>query len=79
MSPTLATTARLWRRRWVSVGAVVVALHVLLVVFVPLLPLQSPTAQDAAAVLQGMSRSHWLGTDDLGRDVLSRALWGGRP
>ena len=79
VNPTLATTAGSWHRRWLSVGAVVVAAHVLLVAFVPLLPLQSPTAQDAAAVLQGMSRSHWLGTDDLGRDVLSRALWGGRP
>ena len=56
-----------------------VAGHILLALFVPLLPLQSPTAQDAAAVLQGASGAHWLGTDDLGRDVLSRTLWGGRP
>jgi peptide/nickel transport system permease protein len=74
-----AATVVAWRRRWLSVGAVVVAAHLLLAVFVPLLPLQSPTAQDATAVLQGMSRAHWLGTDDLGRDVLSRTLWGGRP
>lgn len=67
------------QRRWASVGAAVVVGHLLLAVVVPLLPLQSVTAQDATAILQGASSRHWLGTDDLGRDVLARTLWGGRP
>lgn len=34
--------------------------------------------QDYSAILQGVSGAHWLGTDDLGRDVLSRLLYGAR-
>ena len=37
-----------------------------------------PTAIDMAAALEGPSAAHPLGTDALGRDMLSRALWGGR-
>lgn len=39
---------------------------------------QSPTAQDALSSLQGPSASHWLGTDDLGRDVFARTMAGAR-
>ena len=52
------------------------ALIVLLAVFGPLLAPHDPLAQDASALLQGPSGAHWLGTDDLGRDVLSRLLAG---
>lgn len=37
-----------------------------------------PERQDLAARLEGPNRSHLLGLDDLGRDVLSRLIWGGR-
>ena len=43
----------------------------------PLLPLD-PTGTDLAARWQGPSAAHWLGTDDLGRDYLSRVVYGGR-
>ncbi|MDR3467220.1 MAG: ABC transporter permease [Xanthobacteraceae bacterium] len=38
---------------------------------------QSPTAQDFNAMMAPMSAEHWLGADDLGRDVLSRLIHGG--
>src|SRR5690606_18171915 len=49
---------------------------VLLTAFGPLLAPQDPFAKDTTSMLQGPSVAHWLGTDDLGRDVLSRLLAG---
>ncbi len=43
----------------------------------PVVP-YSPTEYDLMSVLQPPGRSHWLGTDDRGRDVLSRMIWGSR-
>ena len=44
----------------------------------PLLAPYSPNAEDLTHVLAGPSARHWLGTDQLGRDVTSRLLYGGR-
>jgi len=55
-----------------------VGLMVLLAVFASLLPLKSPTFQDYSAVNIGPSLHHLLGTDDLGRDLLSRIAFGSR-
>jgi len=44
----------------------------------PLLAAYSPNAEDLTHVLAGPSARHWLGTDQLGRDVTSRLLYGGR-
>jgi ABC-type dipeptide/oligopeptide/nickel transport system permease subunit len=66
------------RRRLTVVGAVLVALEVLLAVLAPRLAPYPPNALDFASVLQPPSRAHWLGTDDLGRDILSRLLFGAR-
>jgi peptide/nickel transport system permease protein len=44
----------------------------------PLLSAYSPEATDPARVLDGSSAAHWLGTDELGRDLLVRLLHGGR-
>ncbi|GAA1855597.1 ABC transporter permease [Pseudonocardia ailaonensis] len=54
----------------------VLALVVLLAVFGPLLAPYDPLAQDGTALLQAPSAAHLLGTDNLGRDVLSRLLAG---
>jgi peptide/nickel transport system permease protein len=48
------------------------------VVAAPLLASYSPDAEDLTHVLAGPSVRHWLGTDQLGRDVTSRLLYGGR-
>lgn len=58
---------------WLAGGYVAAA--VVITVLVPVLPLQSPNDQDLANTLGPISGAHWLGTDDLGRDLVSRLLW----
>ncbi|MGH7392899.1 MAG: ABC transporter permease [Candidatus Rokuibacteriota bacterium] len=77
------TPARLmWLRfaanRGALVGAVVVALFVVVSVLAPWIAPYDPLAQDYTAAFQGPSWSHWLGTDSFGRDMLSRILYGAR-
>ena len=57
-------------------AAVVLGLIVVLAVFGPALAPFDPLEQDTAAILQGPSGTHWLGTDNVGRDVFSRLLAG---
>jgi len=59
-------------------GAVVISISVLSAVLVPVLPLQDPLYQDLANRLKPPSGDHLFGTDNYGRDVLSRVIWGGR-
>ncbi|MGH3097590.1 MAG: ABC transporter permease [Streptosporangiales bacterium] len=64
---------------WAGVLAMVLVAAVLLAVaFAPQLAPYDPMQQDIAARLQGPSSEHWLGTDTLGRDLLSRAIFGAR-
>ena len=60
------------------IGFALTLLLVLLALFAPLISPASPTAQNLPARLAPPSASHWMGTDDLGRDVLSRVLFGAR-
>ena len=62
----------------VWVAAALLALIVLSVVFSPWIAPYPPAAQDLTARLAPPSPAHWLGTDHLGRDTLSRLLDGGR-
>jgi peptide/nickel transport system permease protein len=66
------------RRGGRLVGLVVIALLVVLAVFGDSIAPYDPNAQDIAHRLQGPSGGHWLGTDHLGRDVLSRLIDGTR-
>ena len=59
-------------------SAVLIALVLLLAVFAPLIAPYGETEQDVLARLQPPSAAHWFGTDELGRDVLSRILYGSR-
>jgi peptide/nickel transport system permease protein len=70
-------------QRWYRTPSFVGGLLILgtligLAVFAPLVTTHSPTAQDLRNVLQGPSSEHWLGTDQLGRDLWSRLVYAGR-
>jgi len=75
-------TRRLWRfltqNPLAFFGVVVIAVSVAVALLAPTLPVQDPLHQDLASRLKGPSAEHWLGTDNFGRDVLSRVIWGGR-
>lgn len=77
-SPWAMAVARLWRSRASLAGlAFVLALGVLAGV-APWVAPYDPLATDLPNQLQPPSANHWLGTDLLGRDILSRLLYGGR-
>jgi peptide/nickel transport system permease protein len=59
-------------------GLVVVVLVMIMAVFAPLLAPYDPNDQDLLIRLQEPSGEHWLGTDDFGRDQLSRLIYGAR-
>ncbi len=73
---------RFWRAflsdRWAVAGLVFLVVMIVAAVFAPLLAPDSPSAQDLLAINAPPGAHHWLGTDDLGRDILSRIIWGGR-
>jgi peptide/nickel transport system permease protein len=58
------------------IGAGIVIAFVAIAVAAPLISPYNPLANDWMAILQAPSWAHPMGTDDLGRDVLSRAIWG---
>jgi peptide/nickel transport system permease protein len=60
------------------IGALILLFFIITIPFAPLIAPYSPDAIDALAPLAGPSPSHWLGTDNLGRDVLTRVLFAGR-
>ena len=60
------------------VGGTLVALLVLIAIFAPVLSHYDPIVGDVSQGLEAPSPAHWLGTDDQGRDVMSRVLWGSR-
>ncbi|MEA2220242.1 MAG: peptide/nickel transport system permease protein [Solirubrobacteraceae bacterium] len=64
--------------RTALVGLVIVAIVVVVALAAPVLAPQDPDIQDVAQRLQGPSAAHLLGTDYLGRDELSRLLYGAR-
>jgi peptide/nickel transport system permease protein len=59
-------------------GLVIILLLVLIAVLAPLIAPYAPGAQHLADRLQAPSARHWLGTDELGRDILSRLIFGTR-
>jgi peptide/nickel transport system permease protein len=69
---------RLARRPFAIAGFVVALGFVLAAIFAPWVAPYSADAQDYTAILMPPSWSHPFGTDELGRDILSRIIWGAR-
>jgi peptide/nickel transport system permease protein len=69
---------RLCRDKAAVAGLIVIALLLLVVIFAPLIAPHSPTDQSFINKLQGPSRNHLMGTDEFGRDTLSRVIYGSR-
>lgn len=69
-------TAPLPAQVWV--GATIVAVYILIALFAPVIAPYAPNAQSVPDALQAPSAAHPLGTDELGRDVLSRLMWAAR-
>jgi peptide/nickel transport system permease protein len=72
-----------FRRRWYRTpafvaGLVVIGVIVAMALAAPLITSHDPTEQNLLEAFQGPSRNHLLGTDDLGRDVWSRLVYGAR-
>lgn len=77
-SPFVRMLRRVLRARMAGFGLIVAALVVLAAIFAPWISPYHPFDSDAYATLAAPSSQHWLGTDDLGRDVLSRLVHGAR-
>jgi peptide/nickel transport system permease protein len=79
--PAGSATSIIWRRfrnhRAALIGSTVLLLMILAILLAPLSP-YDPQASDMSAQLQPPSQNHLMGTDPLGRDVLTRVLYGGR-
>src|ERR687897_1408621 len=59
-------------------GAAVMAVFILMAVFAPLIAPYDPLQQDLAGKFAPPSRTHLMGQDELGRDILSRVIYGAR-
>jgi peptide/nickel transport system permease protein len=71
--------ARVFRRRKLALfGLVVVVALILVALFAPWVAPYDPYKMDLEHMLAQPSMAHWLGTDELGRDVLSRVIYGAR-
>ncbi|WP_088066872.1 nickel transporter permease [Gottfriedia luciferensis] len=60
------------------VGGYIVLFYILIAIFAPLISPKDPFAIDLMNKLQPPSAEHWMGTDDKGRDILSRIIYGSR-
>jgi peptide/nickel transport system permease protein len=71
---------RVWKKfrnhRSALLGGILVAFFVLIALAAPVLPIPDPFATDWNAIRKAPSWDHWMGTDEIGRDVMSRMIWG---
>ena len=77
-SPARRALRRLFQRKGAVVGLVVIATFIVLALFAPLIVPYDPIATSWTLVRKPPSALHWFGTDDLGRDIVSRVIYGAR-
>ncbi|WOH83995.1 ABC transporter permease [Bradyrhizobium sp. BEA-2-5] len=77
-SPARRAWRRLIRRKGAVIGLAVIAIFILLAVFAPLIVPYDPIATSWSLVRKPPTAAHWFGTDELGRDILSRVVYGAR-
>ena len=65
-------------RKIVVFGFAIIVILIFVAIFAPLISPYDPYKQDMKNALQGPSSAHWLGTDEIGRDILSRLMYGSR-
>ena len=78
LSPARRALLRLVRRRGAMLGLAIVLAFVLIAFFAPLIAPQDPLLTSWSAVRKAPSAQYLFGTDEIGRDVLSRVIWGAR-
>jgi peptide/nickel transport system permease protein len=78
LSPWQRALRRLWRRRGAMVGLAVIVFFVALALFASWIAPYDPIATSWTTVRKAPTAQFLFGTDDLGRDVLSRVIWGAR-
>src|SRR5437763_14566168 len=76
---TWSAAAALGRRNLLAtIGMALVAMFVVFALFAPWIAPQDPARIDLPSRLQPPSGAHWFGTAELGRDILSRVIYGPR-
>lgn len=76
VAPRRSAWARVRTDRAVDVALGILAIYVIVAVAAPVLMPDNPNTQNLEQILQGPSAAHWLGTDQFGRDELSRVMMG---
>ena len=77
-SPSAILVGKLFRRKLVLAGAAILIVVTLLALFAPWITPYWPMAMKIADRMQSPRLAHWFGTDELGRDVFSRVVFGAR-
>src|SRR5881628_2681614 len=77
-SPTAILVGKLFRRKLVLAGAAILVVVTLLALFAPWVTPYGPMAMKISDRMQSPRLAHWFGTDELGRDVFSRVVFGAR-
>jgi len=78
LTPGQRVLRRLLRRRGAMLGLTVVFAFVALAIFAPWVSPYDPLQTSWSAVRKAPTAAHWFGTDEIGRDVVSRVVWGTR-